>query len=217
MKASDRIKLAQSERRKKLATLAEVENPTDEQRAEIEGLTTEYRAAESQAQAAIIAETEERAAIDPAVGEARELRELRGRVNFGNYVTAAAEQRSADGAAFEYNQALGIAGNRFPLALLAPAELRAETTADGMANQSTWVDRLFAETLAMYLGITFEAVSPGVSAHPVTTAGAIGGQKARMEAAGAAVWTVATTELKPKRNVVHAVFSTEDRVPAAGP
>ena len=184
-----------------------------------EGLAREAEALEKEdreSRAALLAaiESEERDMSNAAAatndGEGAELRELRGRVNFGHYVTAAAEQRAADGAALEYNQALGIAGNRFPLALLAPAELRAETGADGRANQSSWIDRLFAETLAMYLGITFESVAPGVSAHPVTTAGATGAQKARMEAATAAAWTVATTELRPKRNVTLAVFSSED-------
>ena len=67
-----------------------------------------------------------------------------------------------------------------------------------MANQQNWVDQLFAESLAMYLGITFQSVMPGVSAHPVTTAGATGAQRARMEAVTGAAWTVGTTELKPK-------------------
>ena len=84
--------------------------------------------------------------------EAREFRELRSRARVGSYVGAAIEQRSVDGAELELNQALLVPSNRFPLSLLAPAEERAETNADGRANQSSWIDRLFAETMAMYLG-----------------------------------------------------------------
>ena len=62
----------------------------------------------------------------------------------------------------------------------------------------------------MYLGITFQSVAPGVSAHPVTTAGATGVQRARMEAVTATAWTVGTSELKPKRNTALLVFSSED-------
>ena len=48
------------------------------------------------------------------------MRALRSRVKLSGYVAAAVEQRGADGAELEYNQARGIAGNRFPLELLAP-------------------------------------------------------------------------------------------------
>jgi len=71
----------------------------------------------------------------------------------------------------------------------------------------------------MRLGVTFQSVAPGVSAHPVVTAGATAAQRGRGEAAADAAWTVGVTEIKPTRNAVRAVFSDEDsyRLPGVDP
>ena len=131
------------------------------------------------------------------------------------YVGAAIEQRAAAGAEGEYNQALGIAGNRFPLELLAPAEHRASTAVDTQTMPRTWLDRLFSETAAMRLGITMESVPVGSASFPVTTAGASATQRGKSEAAADAVWTIGVTELTPKRNAVRLTFNIEDtaRIP----
>ena len=156
-------------------------------------------------------------------GEAAEVRKLRGKVRLAHYVGAALEQRAVDGAEAEYNAALEIRGAGFPLELLAPAEAeaapapadgepetRATTDADSSRTQRTWLDRLFAETAAGRLGLSFQSVPPGVASHPVTTAGASAAQRGRGEAAADAAWTVGVTDLKPTRNTVRAVFSQED-------
>ena len=95
-------------------------------------------------------------------------------------------------------------------------EERATTNVDAGATQRTWLDRLFAETAAMRLGISFEAVEPGVAAFPVTTAGASAAQRGRTEAAADAAWTVGVTEIKPTRNSVRAVFAVEDAARLSG-
>ena len=159
-------------------------------------------------------ETEQRTAT-PAYdgdGEDRELRDLRAKVKLSGYVAAAVEQRSADGAEAAYNAARQIAGNRFPLELLAPpVEVRAKTDADTMTTPRRWLDRLFAGTAAEAVGITMESVPAGVSSHPVTTAGASAAQRQRStDAAADAAWTIGVTEMKPKRNAVRLLFSIED-------
>ena len=130
--------------------------------------------------------------------------------------------RSVDGAEAELNAASGIAGNRFPLELLAPPERRAERTEDrattGVDVQTmprTWLDRLFAETAAMRLGITMESVPAGSASFPVTTAGAAAAQRGKEQAAADAAWTVGVTEMAPKRNAVRLLFTIEDaaRIP----
>ena len=94
---------------------------------------------ERQLRAATIAveteESEQRAAGEVARqpegdAETRERAELRAKVRLGSYVSAAIEQRGAAGAEAEYNQSIGIAGNRFPLELLAPPEQRAARVED---------------------------------------------------------------------------------------
>ena len=135
--------------------------------------------------------------------EARERRELRAKVSMGAYIGSAQEQRGLEGAEAEYNAACGIRSGRFPLHLLAPEpEVRAETDASAKANQQTWIDRVFEQSMANALGITMKSVPAGVATFPVTTSGATGGQRARMEAKSADTWAVSAIELKPKRNTL---------------
>ena len=215
----------QSRERGRMAELAIVDELTDEQRGEFDALEKGVPDLERQLRAAQIAvddeDAEQRAAGAAARqpegdAEDRERAELRGRVRLGGYVAAAIEQRSADGAEAEYNAALGIAGNRFPLEMLAPPiETRATTDTDTATTPRRWLDRLFAGTAAERVGITMESVPAGAASFPVTTAGASAAQHGRTEAAADAAWTVGVTELKPTRNATRLVFSIEDaaRIP----
>ena len=141
--------------------------------------------------------------------ETRARIELRSKSSVVNYIKAGVEMRSVKDAEADYNAALGMGADQFPLEMLAP-EHRQTTDTDTMANQGTWLDRLFEATAAQHIGVTFSSVPPGVASLPVTTAGATAEQQAKSEAATAAAWTVGVTEMKPKRNAVHAIFSIED-------
>jgi len=214
-----RLQLRASEVRQKLNDLAGVEDLTDEQRQEVETLSAEYADLETRQRAAIIgadAEPERETRQEPDA-ETRELRQLQGQVQLANYVTAAMELRGLHGAEAEYNQHLNLREvGAFPLELLAPVETRATTDAESATQQQTWLDRLFADTAAMRLGITMPSVSPGVPSYPVTTAGGNPVQRGRSEAVGDAAWTVGVTELKPTRSAVRAVFNEEDRMRLPG-
>ena len=221
----------QSRERGRMAELAVADALTDETRAELDGIETGTPDLERQLRAAQVAvddeDAEQRAAGTAARApegdaETRERAELRAKVRLGGYVSAAVEQRSADGAEAEYNQSIGISGNRFPLELLAPPEQRAArteeraTTAVDVATMPrTWLDRLFAGTAAERVGVTMESVPVGASSHPVTTAGADAAQRGKEQLAADAAWTIGVTELKPKRNAVRLLFSIEDaaRIP----
>ena len=75
---------------------------------------------ESLRKESIALETEYRAEILAAGhidGEIREIQGLHGRVQATDYVQAALEERAVGGAAVEYNAALHIPPNHFPLAL----------------------------------------------------------------------------------------------------
>ena len=183
----------------------------------------DYDAAELETRQAAVSAAEERAdALEAAEAaengpdrvteedaEARELRQLRGRVEVRRYIGAAMEGGVVDGAEAEFNGALNMGAGSFPLRLLAP-ERRTTTDTEAGAMQGTWLDRLFAMTAAMRLGVSFRSVGPGVAAFPVTTAGASAAQRGRQEDAANAAWTVGVTEIKPSRNAVRAVFSVED-------
>ena len=214
-----------------MAELGAAESLTDETRAELDAIEAGTPDLERQLRAATVAveteETEQRAAAaagDAPAGDAedRERAELKGKSRMGRYVAAAIEMRSVDGAEAELNAASGIAGNRFPLELLAPPEQRAERTEDRAATATdiqtmprTWLDRLFAETAAMRLGITMESVPAGSASFPVTTAGATAAQRGKEQLAADAAWTIGTTDLAPKRNAVRLLFTIEDaaRIP----
>ncbi len=212
----------QSKERSRMAELAVVDELTDETRSELDTIERGIPDIERQLRAAQIAvdaeEAEQRTAAptDDGDAEERELRDLRAKVTLSGYVGAAIEQRSADGAEAEFNQARGIAGNRFPLELLAPAEDRTTTDADTQTTPRRWLDRLFAGTAADALGITMESVPAGSASFPVTTAGASAAQRQRStDAAADAAWTIGVTEMKPQRNAVRLLFSVEDaaRIP----
>ena len=216
----------QSKERGRMAELATAESLTDETRAELDTIEAGVPDLERQLRAAQVAvddeDAEQRAAGAGARqpegdAETRERAELRGKVKLTGYVSAAIEQRSADGAEAEYNEALGFAKNRFPLELLAPpVEHRATTDADTTTMPRRWLDRLFAGTAAQHLGVTMESVPAGVSSFPVTTAGAAAAQRGRSEAAADTAWTISSSDLKPSRNTVRLVFNIEDAARIAG-
>lgn len=211
----------QSRERQRMAELAATGDLTDETRAELDtlekgtpDLERKIRAARQVAEAEADGAAERRETTETAEG--RELRELRGRVRLSGYVAAAIEQRSADGAEAEYNAARGIAGNRFPLEMLAPPlETRETTDIDTATTPRRWLDRLFAGTASERVGITMESVPAGIASFPVTTAGASAAQRAKSQVAADATWTIGVTEMKPKRNAVRLVFNIEDaaRIP----
>ena len=217
MLPSQRLSIRLSELRQKLAPLAKLDEVSDEQRAEIDGLLSEIDKLETQYRAAVTTEAAEAEARAEASGEGAERRELRDRVGFGDYLTAAVELRAADGAAREFADSLGVRPGRFPLETLAPPELRTTTDADaGPRRPAPWLDRVFADTAAMALGITMPSVDAGEQSYPVTATGAAAAQRGRGESIADAAWTVTTTELKPTRNGVRATYSREDDLRSPG-
>ena len=218
----------QSRERQRMAELGLADSLTDETRAELDTIEAGTPDLERQLRAATAAvEAEETAQLERRTetpdGEERERRELRGKVALHRYMAAALEARAADGAEAEYNAALGLSGSRFPLELLAPErrvetglEKRETTDASAATMQGEWLDRLFAETAAMRVGVSMRSVMPGVAAYPVTTAGASAAQRGRGEAAADSAWTVGVTEIKPTRNAARVLFSEEDTMRLPG-
>ena len=142
---------------------------------------------------------------------------------FEPYVRAAMSGHGvASGPEAEFNQEFGLSAEQFPLQLLTRGddlgdlEKRASIDGEAKVSQGSWIDRLFSDTAAMRLGITFPSVSPGVAAYPVTTAGGEPVQRGREEAAAEGVYTYAVTELKPTRSAVHGVYSIEDNARLPG-
>ena len=142
--------------------------------------------------------------------------------SFGKYVAAALAGRPVlSGAEAEYNAEKGIMEGHFPMELLArsaegPLETRAIRDVDATANQGSWLDRVFNDSAAMRVGISFRDAGPGVAAYPVTTAGGAGVQRGRTQAVTESTYTIAVTEIKPSRHAVYGVYSIEDNARLPG-
>ena len=187
---------------------------TDEITAELATLRTEHAANELRQSALKLAgDGDAPAPVETATADAN-LLELRERVGFGPYVSAALAGRGVtSGPELEYNQERGIREDYFPLELLTRGldlETRAARSAEGAVNQGGWLDRLFYDSAAMRVGISFRSVAPGMAAYPVTTAGGSGVQRGRTEAVAESTYTISVTEMKPSRHAVHGIYSIED-------
>lgn len=236
-KALREAREAKSKNRQRMAEIGlmaegDVTDEIRSEQGELEAAVPELERRERAAQVAVDQEEDrqreegDKAAAAGQDPETRERLELRGKVKIGRFLEAAMETRTVDGAEAEYMAALklpltgrGAGGTAFPLELLAPEirhEERATTDAETVTTPRRWLDRLFAGTAAMNVGVTMESVPAGVASYPVTTAGASAAQRQRAtDSAADAAWTIGVTEAKPKRNAVRAVFTIEDaaRIP----
>ena len=151
MTVLQKLQLRQSEIRESINKLLGNDSRSETEQAELEKLTGAAQGIEVELRAAIVAEDDKKEVITPTEdAEARERRELREKVKVSDHLAAALEGRGLDGAAAEYNQALGLRANgAFPLELLTPAvEQRAVTITDTAVHARPWLDRLFADTAA---------------------------------------------------------------------
>ena len=215
------VEVRLSEVRKRLAAIGAAEL-NDDVRAELDNLRAEYTDLETRSQALRMGGESEPEKIEKRAdhGEDLELRELRDSVQFGTYVAAAIGGHPVfNGAEAEYNQHLGLEAHQFPLELLGRnLETRAVKT-DGEAEVSagTWLDRVFAESMATRVGFSMRTVPAGISAYPVTTAGPTALQRGRDEAiTESPSFAYSVTEIKPARRSVHASYSIEDNARMVG-
>ena len=156
--------------------------------------------------------------------ELREFRTMAQRTSIGNYVLAAAQGREIrEGAEFEYNTHVlsTFAQGDFPLEMLLDRNEVIDLTADqfgqlrhpvgseefrtevtgvaGTHGQSTFVDRIFADSEGAYLRASYPAVGPGRHSYPIVTgAGDIGTVIARGTAETVA-GGITVTDADPER------------------
>ena len=227
MRISDKIKVEMSKARERLAVLSGKDDATDEERNEMQTLTTGYADLETRYQAAIVSESAEDAEADrnghdAPDAEARELFELYNRSSLGRYVQYAAEGRTlADGPERELNDGLDVMGDsRMPLAMLIDPDGqpgRTEDRADAVTNITVntmqrpdrWLARVFEGTASEFLGITRRSVS-GLAAFPVIGSGASAETVAKGAVKDAQSFGLAVETLDPKRISARYVFSRED-------
>ncbi len=220
MTKAQKLELRRSQVRERLAELADVDGLNDEQRAEVEALTTEYRDIEPRWRAAVIAEdgAAEDAATEYGAEPDREMRErvaLRSTASLGRYLEAYSRGRIPTGPEAELNAAAGVEAGDIPIELWDTGperETRAITGAPGTVGVN--LDRIrpavFAPSILPRLGVEMPRVPSGTYATATistsTTAGAVA--KSGDAPATAAAFTVTTAT--PKRVSARLELTLED-------
>lgn len=220
MTNSQRLALRLSEVRQKLNELVAIDAPSDEQRAELTKLTAEYPQLETQYRAALVAESDDGATErrnDDA--EDAEVRQLVQQVELSEYMAEAATGREATGVAHELRAAVFGDEARpglVPWAALLPAGDEARVDAESTAvagqgtQQSTILERVFANTAAAFLGVSMPQVGVGDSSFPVFSSGATGELKDKGVVKDAQAATITGNTLTPKRISARYLLRIED-------
>ena len=201
--------------RRRIGEIADIPDTdwTDEITAELSALRSEHGRNEQRQSALKLSGDGTPEPVEHATAPDDKLVELRDSLQFGTYIAAAMGGRPVmAGPELEYNQHLGIKDGYFPMEMLARGapELRAARDGDSQANQGTWLDRVFYDSAATRVGISFRTVAPGVASYPITVSGGGGVQRARTQAVAESTYTIAVTEMKPTRHAVHGIYSIED-------
>ena len=201
---SQRLSIRSSELRQRLNELSALDSLTDEQRAELETATAEFRDTEIQYRAALLSEgTEERTALEDDVPpEMRERLELRSQATLTNYVLAALQGREVTGPEAELRAAAGTSG--IPLELFdveerADAATPSPSTGTGV-NLDPVLPLIYARSIAARIGIAMPRVASGTFSQMTITTGLSAGAMS----AGAARESTAAT-LTPATTTPHRV------------
>ena len=219
MTALQRLTLRASEIRTRLNELGGVETLSDEQRAEVATLTTEYRDVETKVQAATVA-GDEPAPEPSGTGdpETRERERLEARCDVGAIFAAAFEHRNTEGAERELQTECGLNPNQVPLGLLR-METRAATPApaDTGASQQPIIPAVFPDGVAAFLGIPQPTVPVGEAVFPVlTTRPDVGGPHTDGTVVGESDGVFSADVLKPSRLQASFFYRRTDAARFAG-
>ena len=168
-----KLQLRQSEIRQAINTLLGNDARTDDQQGELESLTGEGQKLEPEIRAAIVASPDLEETRVEGDAETRELRELTGRANVGDILSATFEKRQTSGAAAELQKHHGIGSHQIPLEMLRidrGVEERAAATvpaSTGDASQAEVVTPVFATGDGAFMGIERPTVGVSDAAYPV--------------------------------------------------
>ena len=208
-----RLELRASEIRSRLNELGGMETLTDDQAAEVDRLTAEYRTVETRARALTVAgDTPAAPPEGDAPPEDRELRSLLGRANLGTIFDNMLQHRSTDGAEREVQQHFGLADNQVPLDMLR-VETRDVTPApaDVGQTQSEIIPYVFPQACAAFLGVDMPTVGVGEAVFPVLTAKTDVHAPAENAAAAETTGAFSADVLSPSRLQASFFYSREDR------
>ena len=224
MKASQRLQIEQSERREKINAILAKETLIDEERGELSTLTGRMQEIEVELRAAITAEgdAETQARQTEPDTEQRERVELRSKAKLTEFLQSRAQGRAPTGAEAELQAAAGVTGIPLelwdvprPSARRASAhgdEHRAITPAPGSVGVNLDPIRpvVFANSIAVRLGIDMPRVMSGTFATGTITTSQSGESKAKSGVIAGAVGAITVTTATPKRISARLELTLED-------
>ena len=223
MRKSQTIQLRQSELRGRLNELLDKDELSDDEKAERDRLTAEFKDSEPQLRAALIVESGDDEKADADDDEKADVVDA---VQLRDYF-AAGMGGPLTGAARELNDELELGtppsgGVWIPPEALMSDDLqeRADTTTNAPTavggSQATILGRLFSDGDAAHLGCTFPTVPPGSATYPAITAGNVASARAKGASADAGAATIGAEALKPARIETRYVVNQESLFELAG-
>ena len=215
MTTGQKLAIRASEIRTRLATLAGMEDQTDETRGEIATLRTEYVDVENRSQACLVSEDLPIETRHAAGQEGSEMRALIEQCNVGKIFEAAIEKRAISGPEKELQEHHGLGENQIPLELL---EVRAVTPApsDVGTEMAPIIPGVFPQSCAAFLGIDTPSVPVGEVVYPVLTKNADAHLPAENSAAAETTGSFSADVISPRRLQASFFYSREDRARFAG-
>ncbi|MDO4724421.1 MAG: phage major capsid protein [Comamonadaceae bacterium] len=226
MLTSQKIARRQSEIREKLAHLAGIDSPTQEQRSEMAALDGEYGTNEQRYRAALIGEAQERRSAADALGDAKanEWGSLVEKFELRQAMLFLDEGRALDGATAEVAQEMRSSGGYqgVPIPLEALEQRSGETVAAGVVNPVDFkpiIARLFPDSVAARMGANLVNIGRGTAEYPVTSSAITAGWAATEtgDVAGPTQFTTASKTLKPHQNLgVQVAFTRRALLASAG-
>ena len=214
MTNAQRLQIKSSEMRARLNEISGLETLDDENRSELDALSTQYRDVEAQLRAALMAEgeAEQRALASAPDAEMRERLELRSRASLTNYLQARMSGLMPSGAELELNQAAGI-GSGIPMELW-DVEFRADAPTGAPSTVGVNLDRIrpavFANSIAPQLGIEMPRVESGSYASATITTSLTAGAQPKSGEADSTAAAFTVESVQPKRISARLSVTLED-------
>ena len=218
MTLRQRLEVRAAEIRQRLGELADIEGEARTEAIETEqrGLLREMQGLQGRLAAAITAEDADatlRGEQDRGDGEGAEHRAMLERANVGQIFAATLEHRATTGPERELQDALGLAGNQIPIALLRGSENRARTPApDNVGTtQNEIIQAVFPMSCAAWLGVDSPVVPVGDATFPVVTTSATPQRLTKGQTADESTGAFSAELLQPTRLQASFRYSREDR------
>ena len=217
MTEAQKLEIRASEIRIRLSELGGSAELSDDTRAELDSLRTEYQDNERRQTALSISGA---GPVRPTVtgsqdAAARELRELTQRANLGVIFDAVLEHRQTQGAERELQDHYNLGGNQVPVTLLETRDVT-QAPSDVGQNQSEIIPGVFPQSCAAWLGIQIPTVPVGDSVYPVLTQNATVATPAEGADVAETTGSFSADVLTPARLQASFFYSREDRARFAG-